>query len=69
MNKLILEALIYLVVALCSLFIMGYAVHMLVGGLVSEEIERLLIIITCLIGVVAIGLMAWDVIQRRNGIK
>ncbi|CAH1388116.1 conserved hypothetical protein [Candidatus Nitrotoga sp. M5] len=69
MNKLILEALIYLVVALCSLFIMGYAVHMLVGGLVSEEIERLLIIITCLIGVVAIGLMAWDVIQRRKGIK
>lgn len=69
MNKLILEALIYLVVALCSLFIMGYAVHMLVGGLVSEEVERLLIIITCLIGVVAIGLMAWDVIQRRKGIK
>ena len=69
MNKLIQEIIIYLVVALSSLFIMSYAVHMLVGGLVSKKTEDLLIIITCIIGVVAIGFMAWDVTQRRKGIK
>lgn len=69
MNKLIQEVIIYLVVALSSLFIMSYAMHMLVGGLVSQKTEYLLIIVTCTIGVVAIGLMVWDVAQRRKGIK
>ncbi|BBJ23994.1 hypothetical protein W01_19210 [Candidatus Nitrotoga sp. AM1P] len=69
MNKLIQEIIIYLIVALSSLFIMSYAVHMLVGGLVSKKTEYLLIIITCIIGVVAIGFMAWDVAKRRKGLK
>lgn len=69
MNKPIREILIYLVVAISSLFIMSYAIHMLVGGLVSQETEHLLIAITCIIGVAAIGLMFWDVIQRRKGLK
>ena len=69
MNKLIQEIIIYLVVALSSLFIMSYAIHMLVGGLVSKKTEYVLIIVTCIIGVVAIGLMVWDVAQRRKGIK
>ncbi|RFC32479.1 MAG: hypothetical protein DID92_2727745473 [Candidatus Nitrotoga sp. SPKER] len=69
MNKLIQEIIIYLVVALSSLFIMSYAVHMLVGGLVSKETEHLLIAVTCLIGVMAIGFMVWDVTQRRKGIN
>ena len=69
MKKLIQEILVYLVVALSSLFIMSYAVHMLVGDLVSKKTENLLIIFTCIIGVVAIGFMAWDVIQRRKGAK
>ena len=69
MHKLIQEIIVYLIVALSSLFIMSYAVHMLVGGLVSKETESLLIIFTCIVGVVAIGLMVWDVTQRRKGIK
>jgi len=69
MNKLIQEIIIYIIVALSSLFIMSYAVHMLVGGLVSKETENLLIIVTCVVGVVAIGFMVWDVAQRRKGIK
>ncbi|CAH1207084.1 conserved hypothetical protein [Candidatus Nitrotoga sp. BS] len=69
MNKLIQEILIYFIVALSSLFIMSYAVHMLIGGLVSKETEYLLILATCLIGVVAIGFMVWDVIRHRKGSK
>jgi len=69
MNKLIQEILIYFIVALSSLFIMSYAVHMLIGGLVSKETEYLLILATCLIGVVAIGFMVQDVIRHRKGSK
>jgi hypothetical protein len=68
MNKPIHEIIIYLIVAISSLFIMSYAVHMLVGGLVSKETEDLLILATCIVGVVVIGLMAWDVARRRKGI-
>ncbi len=60
------EILVYLVVAISSLFIMGYAMHMLVGGLVSLDTEVLLIVLICLADLSAIGYMAWDVIQRRR---
>ena len=69
MKKLLPEIIIYLIVALSSLFIMSYAIHMLVGGLVSKKTEYLLIIVTCIIGVVVIGFMVWDVAQRRKGGK
>ncbi|MES1981555.1 MAG: hypothetical protein V4443_03670 [Pseudomonadota bacterium] len=65
MSKHIKEALIYLIVALSSLFSLGYAVHMLVGGLVTPEAEKKLIIIACLSGACVIALMAYDVIRRR----
>jgi len=69
MNKGMQEILIYVVVAISSLVVLGYAVHMLVGGLVSPETEQLLITITCIVGIIAIGWMFWDVLQRRKGTK
>lgn len=69
MNKIIQEAAVYLVVAISSLFIMGFVMHMLVGGLVSPETEEMLIILICFIDLIAISLMARDVIRRRNGLK
>ncbi len=60
------EILVYLVVAISSLFIMGFAMHMLVGGLVSYDTEVLLIALICLADLTAIGYMAWDVMQRRK---
>ena len=62
----ITEILVYLIVAISSLFIMGYAMHMLVGGLVSPETEFFLITLICLADMAAIGYMSWDVIQRRT---
>ena len=67
MIKIFQEAFVYLVVAISSLFIMGFVMHMLVGGLVSPETEELLIILICLADLTAIGLMARDVIKRRKG--
>jgi len=63
------EILIYAIVAISSLFITGYAVHMFIGGLVSPEVEYELIAIVCLIIAGVIGYMAWDVFQRRSGKK
>ena len=69
MGKIIQEVAVYLVVAISSLFIMGFVMHMLVGGLVSPETEELLIILICLADLIAISFMARDVIMRRKGLK
>jgi hypothetical protein len=61
------EILIYAIVAITSLFITGYAVHMFIGGLVSPEVEYLLITVVCLIIAGVIAFMTWDVFQRRSG--
>jgi hypothetical protein len=51
--------------ASASLFILGYAVHMFIGGLVSRPTEFTIIGVTVLIGASAIGWMTWDVLRRR----
>ncbi len=63
------EILIYVVIAISSLFISGYAVHMFIGGLVSPEVEYQIIAIVCLIITGFIGYMTWDVYERRSGRK
>jgi len=60
------EALVYLAIAISSLVMMGYAIHMLVGGLVSIEIEYLLITVACVIMSGVMGYMVREVIQRRS---
>jgi len=69
MGNLIQEIIVYLVVAISSLFILGFSVHMLVGGLVNADTEYLLIELICLADLAVIGYMAWDVIQRRKKLK
>lgn len=59
------EALIYAIVALSSLTVLGYTVHMFIGGLVEPETEKAAIIVAVIAGAIIIGLMAWDVIKRR----
>lgn len=61
------EVLIFLLAAICGLFITGFAVHMFIGGLVSTETEYQVIGVVCLFVASGIGYMAWDVIKRRNG--
>ena len=62
------EAIVYGVVAISSLILLGYTVHMFIGGIVSERTETLAMVIVMLIGAVAIGFMVWDVIRRRRGL-
>jgi len=51
--------------AIASLCILGYAVHMFIGGLVSKQTEVISIAAAVLIGASAIGWMTWDVLRRR----
>ena len=61
------ELAVYLVVAMSSLFLTAYTVHMLVGGLVSPHMEYTLMGVMCLVVGGVIGFMAYDVYRRRKG--
>jgi hypothetical protein len=63
------EIITFLVAGVGGLFIAGYSVHMLAGGLVSPEMEERLIFSVCLVVFCAMAYMAWDVVQRRTGRK
>ena len=60
------ELTIYTIAAISSLFILGYTVHIFVGGLVSERTEIGLTVAVCIVGIAVIGYMYWDVIRRRR---
>lgn len=61
------EIIVYGIVAISALILLAYSVHMLVGGIVSEQTEHIAMVAVVLAGAVAIGFMAWDVIRRRRG--
>lgn len=63
------EVLIYAFIAVSSMVLWSYVVHMMIGGLVSKETEYMVMGIMVGIGVIIISFMAWDVIQRRRGRK
>ena len=60
------EMLLYALAACSSLFVLGFSIHMLIGGLVNQELEIALITLACLLGAGVIGYMTWDVAQRRR---
>ncbi len=59
------EILLYGVAALSSIVVLGYSVHMFIGGLVSHETEVFAISAACTVGAAVIGVMWWDVARRR----
>lgn len=60
------EILIYAVSGIASLIVLGYTVHMFIGGLVSEKTEQLAIAGAVLLGAAGIALLVWDVSRRRR---
>jgi len=60
------EIIIYSIAAIACLAILAYSVHMFVGGLVSPEIEKMIMAGATLIGATVIGLMARDVMRTRS---
>jgi len=60
------EVIFYLIAAVTSLVVLGYSVHMFVGGLVDPDTERWLIGGACVIGATVVAMMGWDVVRRRR---
>ena len=60
------EIIIYAIAVIGCLAILAYSIHMFVGGLVSAELEKILMIGGTLIGATIIGLMARDVVRTRK---
>ena len=63
------EIIVYSIAAIASLAILAYTIHMFIGGLVSPELEKMIMIGAVLVGVAVIGFMARDVIDRRKKSK
>jgi len=60
------EAILLILVAASSIFILGYSVHMLIGGVVSKETEKWIIAAAVLTGTVIVALMGWDILRKRR---
>lgn len=60
------EIVILIIVALSSLFILGYSVHMFIGGLVSPQTEKISIIVAVSIGAVILLFLGLDIIKQRR---
>ena len=60
------EVIFYLIAAATSLIVLGYTVHMFVGGLVSDRSEYTIMAVAAGLWACVIGALAWDVIRRRT---
>ena len=61
------ENLTYLFIALIALFMAGYSVHMIIGGMGSKTAEQGVIGGVLLVLVVAMAYMAKDLAKRKKG--
>jgi len=60
------EIIVYSMLSTTSLIMLGYTVHMFIGGLVSERTEHIVMAVVVGIGATGIGLLARDVVKRRR---
>jgi len=60
------EIIIYSISGCASLFILGYTVHIFIGGLVEPLTETISIIIAVLIGAAGMAWMVWDILKSRR---
>ena len=60
------EIVIMIIVAVSSLFILAYSVHMFIGGLVSPQTEKISIIAALIIGVAILLFLGFDIIKQRR---
>ena len=60
------EVFILLFVAISSLFILGFSIHMFIGGLVSPQTEKIAIVTAVIIGAVILVLLGLDIIRQRR---
>lgn len=61
------EIAIYLLVAASSLFLMSYVVHMMIGGLVTEETQINITIGVLVFWTLGLTALGWDIAKKRRG--
>ncbi len=49
------------------LFVLGYSIHMLIGGIVSPTTETVAIVIAEVIGIIVLGVIFWELWRSRTG--
>lgn len=57
---------IYILVSISSLTILGYSVHMFIGGFVSPETETWAIAVAIGVGVIILALLALDIVRQHR---
>jgi hypothetical protein len=60
------EIILLALVAISSIFILGYSLHMLIGGLVSPGTEQWIITVACVVGAIIVAFMGWDIVRQRR---
>ena len=60
------ELIVYGISGLASLFILGYSIHIMVGGVIDGQTEVIAIIIGELVAIGAMGWMVRDIRRQRN---
>jgi Mn2+/Fe2+ NRAMP family transporter len=60
------EIVILVIVAISSLFILGYSIHMFIGGLVSPETEKISIAVAVAIGFIILLFLGFDIVKQRR---
>ncbi|MFN2126234.1 MAG: hypothetical protein ACK2TU_00090 [Anaerolineales bacterium] len=60
------EIIALVLIALSSVFILGYSIHMLIGGLVSKSTETWTIAGACSVGVIILIFMGLDIVKQRR---
>ncbi len=53
-------------VAISFIFILGYVVHMFLGGLVEPATEKITIAVVCTIGIIVVVFLGLDIIKQRR---
>ena len=57
---------IFTLVSISSLTVLGYSIHMFIGGLVSPETETTAIGIALVIGVIVLAFIGYDIVKQRR---
>ena len=60
------DLIIVFTVAVSFVFILGYVVHMFIGGLVEPSTEKMAIVAVCTVGVGVVIFLGLDIIKQRR---
>ncbi len=61
------EIALYLISAFGFLFLLGYSIHMMVDGFVTDEAKLIIILIAEIIGIFVLAILARNIYRAKRG--